>query len=94
MEVLVQAQLQYTNYLSNKLSKLKPRYVSDDYSLKVFAGGKNLDEFRDKMLQESKFKKLVDFPDASDIFPDIKLEGGVCTSFGTTNMMDHAKLLL
>ena len=58
--------------------KLKPRYVSMIIPSRWFAGGKNLDEFRDKMLQESKFKKLVDFPDASDIFPDIKLEGGVC----------------
>ena len=58
--------------------KLKPRYVSMIIPSRWFAGGKNLDEFRDKMHQESKFKKLVDFPDASDIFPDIKLEGGVC----------------
>ena len=43
-----------------------------------FAGGKGLNEFRDEMLNDKRFKKIVDFTSASDVFPGADVPGGVC----------------
>jgi site-specific DNA-methyltransferase (adenine-specific) len=43
-----------------------------------FAGGRNLDEFRDEMLKDNRIRIVHDFLNASDCFPGISLEGGVC----------------
>jgi len=43
-----------------------------------FAGGKGLDDFRQEMLNDQRMKKLVDFLDARDCFPNVDIAGGVC----------------
>jgi site-specific DNA-methyltransferase (adenine-specific) len=42
------------------------------------AGGKGLNEFREKMLHDSRIRKLVDYFDPNECFPGIDLSGGVC----------------
>lgn len=58
--------------------KLKPRYLTMIIPSRWFAGGKGLDEFRDEMLNDQRLSHLVDFPIASDVFPGVKVIGGVC----------------
>jgi site-specific DNA-methyltransferase (adenine-specific) len=43
-----------------------------------FAGGKNLDEFRESMLADNRLRSIDDFLTASDVFPGVGLKGGVC----------------
>ena len=43
-----------------------------------YAGGKGLDEFREKTLKDTSMKLIVDFFDSTDVFPNIDLSGGVC----------------
>jgi site-specific DNA-methyltransferase (adenine-specific) len=43
-----------------------------------FAGGKGLDEFRDTMLKDKRITRLVDYPVATDVFPGVKVNGGIC----------------
>ena len=43
-----------------------------------FAGGKGLSDFREEMLNDNRVKKIVDFPDATEVFPGVDIAGGVC----------------
>ncbi len=58
--------------------KLRPRYLIMIIPSRWFAGGKGLDEFRDSMLNDDHILKMVDFPIASEVFPGVKINGGVC----------------
>ena len=42
------------------------------------AGGKGLDEFRSTMLGDTRIRRLVDYPNASEAFPGVDIKGGVC----------------
>jgi site-specific DNA-methyltransferase (adenine-specific) len=42
------------------------------------AAGLGLGDFRAEMLGDQRIRKLVDYPDSSDVFPGVKLMGGAC----------------
>ncbi len=58
--------------------KLNPRFLSMIIPSRWFAGGKGLDQFRDTLLNDKRISRLVDYPIASDVFPGVKVIGGVC----------------
>ena len=58
--------------------KLRPRYLTMIVPSRWFAGGKGLEGFRDTMLRDRRISQLVDYPVASDVFPGVKVIGGVC----------------
>jgi site-specific DNA-methyltransferase (adenine-specific) len=58
--------------------KLNPRFLSMIIPSRWFAGGKGLDEFRSTMLKDKRISRLVDYPIASDVFPGVKVIGGIC----------------
>jgi len=43
-----------------------------------FAGGKGLNDFRAEMLGDDRIRKIVDYEDASEVFPGVDIAGGIC----------------
>lgn len=58
--------------------KLNPRYLTMIIPARWYAGGRGLDDFREKMLKDKRIKVLVDFFNSEECFPGIDLSGGVC----------------
>ena len=57
--------------------KLRPRYLSMIIPSRWFAGGRGMDEFRDRMLNDGCLRKIVDFLSSKDCFPGVDIAGGV-----------------
>lgn len=66
----------YNLFVEAALS-LEPRYAVMITPSRWFSGGKGLDDFRDRMLRDHRFVRLVDFPQLYDVFPGVKIRGGV-----------------
>jgi hypothetical protein len=58
--------------------KLDPRLLTMIIPSRWFAGGKNLDEFRESMLTDNRVRSIHDYLTASDVFAGVGLKGGVC----------------
>lgn len=58
--------------------KLNPRYLSMIIPSRWFAGGMGLDDFRKEMTEDMRIRKIVDYANAKDCFPQNSISGGVC----------------
>lgn len=58
--------------------KLNPRYITMIIPARWYAGGKGLDTFRQKMLNDDRIRVLVDFENSQDVFQGVDIAGGIC----------------
>lgn len=65
------------NLFVEKALSLEPRFAVMITPSRWFSGGKGLDSFRDQMLKSGKLAALVDYPQLYDVFPGVKIRGGV-----------------
>lgn len=58
---------------------LQPKYITMVIPSRWLAGGKWLESFRSDMLPDKRIRKIIDFPNAEDVFPGIgkNIKGGV-----------------
>jgi site-specific DNA-methyltransferase (adenine-specific) len=66
------------NKFVEQAKKLQPRYLLMVIPSRWMAAGLGLADFRAEMLGDKRIRKLVDYPDSSDVFPGVKLMGGAC----------------
>lgn len=66
------------NLFIDQAKKLNPRYLCMIIPSRWFSGGMGLDSFRDTMKTDKRIRKLVDFANAKDCFPQNSISGGVC----------------
>ena len=66
------------NLFVEQAKKLRPRYLTMIIPSRWFAGGMGLDSFRDNMINDGHIRRLVDFSNAKDCFPQNSISGGVC----------------
>lgn len=65
----------YQHFVERALD-LDPKYAVFVTPSRWFAGGKGLDEYRNKMLSDPRMRKIVDYPKLYEVF-DVKIRGGV-----------------
>jgi len=58
--------------------KLNPRYLTMIIPARWFGGGKGLNDFRAEMLNDDRIRKIVDYEDATEVFPGVDIAGGIC----------------
>ena len=58
--------------------QLDPRFLIMVIPSRWFGGGKGLNDFRARMLEDDRIRKLVDYENAKEAFPGVDFAGGVC----------------
>lgn len=66
------------NKFIEQAKSLKPKYLSMIIPSRWMKGGKGLDDFRNKMINDKKIEYLHDFEIAKTCFPINTIDGGVC----------------
>lgn len=66
------------NKFVEQAKALEPRFLSMVIPSRWLFGGRGLDEFRMEMLNDSRIRKLVDYPDSRQVFPSVDVAGGIC----------------
>lgn len=65
------------NTFIEKAIQLNPKYLSFVIPSRWFVGGKNLDDFRKRMLSDTRISSIVDYPESGECFPDNDIKGGI-----------------
>lgn len=66
------------NMFIEQAIKMGPRYISMIVPSRWMKGGRGLDSFREKMMNDTRLKVIYDFEDAKECFSGLHIDGGVC----------------
>ena len=81
-------------YFIQKAKKVKPVYLAMIIPSRWMTGGKHLDEFRKEMIQDKHIQVLHDYMNATDCFPQVQIEGGVCYFLWNSQYCGKCKVYL
>lgn len=66
------------NLFVEQAKKLNPRFITMIIPSRWFSGGMGLKQFRQDMLESKQISQLVEYSNASEVFPGVDIAGGVC----------------
>jgi len=67
----------YNKFIEEAI-KMNPKYLILIVPSKWMVGGRGLQKFRDNLVEDKRLKMIYDFENASDCFPGVHIDGGVC----------------
>lgn len=67
----------YHKFIESAIDGLNPDYISMIVPSRWMVGGKGLDTFRERMMNDRSLKKIVHFGGDKEIFPTVSIKGGV-----------------
>ena len=67
----------YNKFIEESI-KMSPKYLSLIIPSKWMVGGRGLQRFREQMMEDKRIKMMYDYENASDCFPGVHIDGGVC----------------
>lgn len=76
------------NKFIEKAIELNPKYLTMIVPSRWMKGGKGLDSFRNKMINDTRMKIMHDFQSSDNIFSDVQIDGGVCYFLWDSNYND------
>ena len=74
--------------------RVNPVYLVMIMPSRWMTGGKHLDDFRKEMLEDRHIRVLHDYINASDCFPQVQIEGGVCYFMRNSKQLGKCKVYL
>ena len=80
------------NDFVNASECVESKYITIIMPSRWYAGGKGLDEFRDKMLNDKHISDLHDFLNPENVFPNTNIRGGLCYFIWNKNYDNSKKL--
>ena len=66
------------NYFVDNANKLSPLYVCMIIPARWMIGGKGLDDFRERMINDTSIKVMHDYVNSKDVFGGVDIKGGIC----------------
>ncbi len=67
----------YNNFVETAIN-LNPEYLSMIMPARWFSGGRGLDAFRDKMLNDKRLQVIHDYLNSKQMFSEVEIKGGIC----------------
>lgn len=67
----------YNEIVTYTIDKLQPQYICMITPSRWMAGGKGLDDYRERMLKDKRIRLIQDFPSPSEVFKENNISGGV-----------------
>ena len=80
------------NYFVETAINLTPKYISMIMPARWFTGGRGLDNFRDKMLNDKRIQVLHDFLHTNQVFTDVEIKGGICYFLWNIKWIENCKI--
>lgn len=66
------------NHFVDIARSITPNYISMIMPARWYTGGKGLDAFRTDMLADRRIRKMTDYPNPKECFPNTNISGGIC----------------